>query len=46
RSPKDESVAGNDGDEHLEDAPSIENHRDGLEIEDDIGSEDDHFDKP
>ncbi|GJR98390.1 hypothetical protein Tco_0270564 [Tanacetum coccineum] len=46
RSPKDESVAGNDGDEHLEDAPSKENHKEGLEIEDDIGSENDHFDKP
>ncbi|GKA29988.1 hypothetical protein Tco_0716233 [Tanacetum coccineum] len=46
RSPKEESVPGNDGDEHLEDAPSKENHREGLEIEDDIGSEDGHFDKP
>nr|GEV00963.1 hypothetical protein [Tanacetum cinerariifolium] len=45
RSPEEESVPGNDGDEHLEDAPSKENHREGLEIEDDIGSEDDHFDK-
>ncbi|GKA01483.1 hypothetical protein Tco_0674148 [Tanacetum coccineum] len=46
RSLKDESVARNDGDEHLEDAPSKENHKEGLEIEDDIGSENDHFDKP
>ncbi|GJW96715.1 hypothetical protein Tco_0178523 [Tanacetum coccineum] len=38
RSPEEESVPGNNGDEHLEDAPSKENHREGLEIEDDIGS--------
>ncbi|PWA73013.1 S-adenosyl-L-methionine-dependent methyltransferase MidA [Artemisia annua] len=38
--------SGNDGEEHLQDAPTKENQREGLEIEDDIRSEDDHFDKP
>nr|GEU70648.1 retrovirus-related Pol polyprotein from transposon TNT 1-94 [Tanacetum cinerariifolium] len=46
RSPKKESVLGNNGDEHLEDAPSKENHKEGLEIKDDMGLEDDQFDKP
>lgn len=46
RSPDHESLPGDDIADHLEDFPSKENHRGGPEIEDEIGSEDDHFDKP
>ncbi|XP_024980685.1 FIP1[V]-like protein isoform X1 [Cynara cardunculus var. scolymus] len=42
----DESVPENDGAEQPEDVPSKENPRANLEIADDIGSEDDHFDRP
>ncbi|KAI3692557.1 hypothetical protein L6452_32374 [Arctium lappa] len=42
----DECVLENDGAEQPEDVPSKENPRASLEIADDIGSEDDHFDRP
>ncbi|KAI3814668.1 hypothetical protein L1987_14311 [Smallanthus sonchifolius] len=45
-SPDYESVQGDDVAEHHEDVPSKENKKEGLEIEDDIASEGDRFDKP
>ncbi|XP_071716780.1 FIP1[V]-like protein [Rutidosis leptorrhynchoides] len=48
RSPDQESLPGDDVDvvEHLEDVPLKENHNEDPEIEDEVGSGDDHFDKP
>lgn len=45
-SPENESIPGDVGAEHLDDVSLKENHKEGLEIEDEIGSEDDRFEKP